>query len=120
VNDDNEPVRPDIVEALFDATQDPELSDEVARQMLLDATPAERRAVADLHGALADWSWLRARGLARALGLLEPWWYGGDRRPLGAILKTIPPDVADQALEELYSHGWGAEDGLPPRPGDNG
>lgn len=120
MSDGDGPVREHVVKALAAAVQDPEISDETTVEMLLDATPAERQAASDLHGALADWSWLRARGLARALRLLEPWWYGGDRRPLGAILKTIPPDVADQALEELYSHGWSEADGLPPRPGSDG
>jgi len=99
-------IRPAVVEALFAATQDPELSDEVTRDMLFDATPAERQAVADLHGQLADMSWVRALGLVQALRLLEPWWYNGDRRPLSAILKTVPPDVADQVVEVLYRTGW--------------
>lgn len=86
----DEPVREDVVRAVAAAVQDPEVRDETRIEMLMDASPAERAAVADIHGALADRSWLRARGLAQALLILGPRWYARDPRPLGAILKTIP------------------------------
>ena len=45
-----EDVRPEVVEALFEATVDPSLSQEHLAELLYNASPQERQAVSDLHG----------------------------------------------------------------------
>jgi hypothetical protein len=102
VSDD---IRPEVVEALVEATTSPGFSDEHVAELLWNATPAERRAAADVHGYLADLNLRRAVTLQQALELLKPYW----RWPhgtLGAVLKTAPPDVVRQAAGWLRLGGW--------------
>lgn len=106
-------IRTHVVDALVEAVQDPELSDEVTRQMLMDATPAERQAVAERHAHLADLSIARATALAYVIHILKPWWESSGGT-LNAALKVAPQFHAERALRVLYAAGYGEQDGLPP------
>lgn len=128
--DDDQQLRPDVVAALTTPRRLPaELVDQA-----LDATPAERAAAA---GVLADRTrrHLERAGvlkpsasvldlhhdqvqlLAAAYGTVGPWWAqaGYRQRPLGAMLKVVPTDVADTTAQLLRLAGF-----LPPDQEDGG
>lgn len=97
---DEPPVRDHVVDALFDATRpDRDYGDDHIAELMFNATPAERAAVAERHRHLAELTAYQAVMLRNALTLLGPHWRHA--QSLGAVLKTAPPDVAAEAIEWL-------------------
>jgi hypothetical protein len=112
-------VREHVVQSLWEAINGA-YSAETAAEIMWNATPAERQAVADIHFAAALAEYRKAEALHYVARRLKPWWWvigmTDDRTMLDA-LKTCPRDVADEVLHVLYDAGWTeAEVGLP-RPG---
>jgi hypothetical protein len=115
-------VRPAVVEALFHATTSDQSSEEHVAELLWNATPEERQAVADMHWMYAEQMYAKGEALAYAMASLRRYWWSGKPqsgpRPftLGDALKVCPPDVARDVLTRLYGAGFSEADGLPPRP----
>jgi hypothetical protein len=119
-----DPLRPDVVAALTQARQLPgDLVDQV-----LDASDSERAAAAaeladrtrtflEQAGILTpsasvlDLQLGQVQLLAAVYGIVGPWWAqpGYQDRPLGALLKVVPADVAQPVAQLLR---WGGF--LPP------
>jgi hypothetical protein len=104
-------IRPAVVEELFKATTSAEYSDEHRAELLYNATPAERQAVADLHWAHAEEAYAKGQALAYVMARLRRYWWAGKPqsgpRPftLGDALKVAPADVVRDVLEWLYGPG---------------
>ena len=121
---DDQQLRPDVVAALAEPQQLPaDLVDQA-----LDATDAERAAAAaeladrtrqflEQTGAIRpsasvlDLHHDQVQILAAVYGTVGPWWTGPGyrQRPLGHMLKVVPPDVADTTSRLLRAAGF-----LPP------
>jgi len=112
-------VRPEVVEALWDATTR-ERSDEHLAELLYNATPAERRAAADMHYEAHLRLLARLDAYRYAMIRLTHEWQRTHHMniahfTIGRALKLVSPEVAEDVLTRLYDGGWTEDEvGYPP------